>query len=322
MLGAVGHRAWAQAPQVVAVVPGRNAVAAGAGTGVAVTFSQPMQAAAASSAGLRVYSSQRGGLLTGTYGGTGTATATFQPAQNLRPGETVQVCVKQGMLSATGQALPLASLAQFSVGTTPSAGTFGLPGQALVATPYTYGVTVADFNGDGNLDLASCSQYTTSKVQVRFGQGDGTFGSAVDYTMGPSYFLTSADLDNDGDLDLVVGNGGQLVVMQNNGSGVFTSLRGFPTGNDVRTIVPADFDGDGNLDVAVACASTGGVFVHLGQGDGTFSTTGGSYFSVTAPVGVAVGDVDGDGDLDYVTAGAQSNRAFVRLNNGTGTFTA
>ena len=322
VLGAVGHRVWAQAPQVVTVVPGRNAIAAGAGTSVAVTFSQPMQAAAASSAGLRVYSSQRGGLLTGTYGGAGTATATFQPAQNLRPGETVQVCVTNGALSATGQALTRASLAQFSVGTTPSAGTFGLPGQALAAAPYTYGVTAADFNGDGNLDLASCSQYATSKVQVRFGQGNGTFGNAVDYVMGAAYFLTSADLDNDGDLDLLVGNWGQLVVMQNNGSGVFTSLRGFSTGNDVRTIVPADMNGDGNLDVVVACASSGSVFVHLGQGDGTFSTAGGSFFNVSAPVGVAVGDVDGDGDLDYVTAGTQSNRAFVRLNNGTGTFTA
>ena len=322
VLGAVGHRAWAQAPQVVAVAPGRNAVAARAGTGVAVTFSQPMRADAASSVGLRVYSSQRGGLLTGTYGGTGTVTATFQPAQNLRPGETVQVCVKKGTLSVTGQALPIASLAQFSVGTTPSAGTFGLPGQALAATSYTYGVTAADFNGDGNLDLASCSQYTTSKVQVRFGQGDGTFGNAIDYAMGPAYFITSADLDNDGDLDLLVGNGGQLVVMQNNGSGVFTSLRGFRTGDDVRTIVPADMNGDGNLDIVVACASTGGVFVHLGQGDGTFSTTGGSYLGAGVPVGVAVGDVDGDGDLDYVTANAQSNQVFVRLNDGTGTFTA
>jgi hypothetical protein len=320
VLGATGHRAWAQAPQVVTVAPSRNAIAVGAGTRVAVTFSQPMQAAAASAAGLRVFSSQRGGLLTGTYSGSGTATASFQPAQPLRPGETVQVSVKKGTLSATGQALSIASLAQFSVGVTPSAGTFGLPGQALVATPSTFGMTAADFNGDGNLDLASCSQ--TATVQLRFGRGDGTFGSAVDYAMGPSYFLTSADLDNDGDLDLVVGNGGQLVVMRNNGSGVFTTLRGFRTGNDVRTIVPADLDGDGNLDVVVACASSGSVFVHFGQGDCTFSPTGGSFFNLSAPVGVAVGDVDGDGDLDYVTASAQSDRAFVRFNDGTGAFTA
>jgi hypothetical protein len=322
VLGATGHRVWAQAPQVVTVTPSRNATAAGAGTRVAVTFSQPMQAAAASSAGLRVFSSQRGGLLTGTYSGAGTATATFQPAQTLRPGETVQVCVPKGTPSATSQALSTGSLAQFSVSTTPSAGTFGLPGQALAATPYTYGVTVADFNGDGNLDIASCSQYTSSKVEVRFGRGDGTFGSATDYAMGPSYFLTSADFDNDGDLDLVVGNYGVLVVMRNNGSGVFTALRSFWTGDDVRTIVPADINGDGNLDVVVACASSGVVFVHNGQGDCTFSPSGGSSFRVSVPVGVAVGDVDGDGDLDYVTASAQSNRAFVRYNDGTGAFTA
>jgi hypothetical protein len=240
----------------------------------------------------------------------------------LRPGETVQVCVPKGTPSAAGQALSTGSLAQFSVSTTPSAGTFGLPGQALAATPYTYGVSVADFNGDGNLDIASCSQYTSSKVEVRFGRGDGTFGSATDYAMGPSYFLTSADFDNDGDLDLVVGNGGQLVVLRNNGSGVFTALRSFRTGDDVRTIVPADINGDGNLDVVVACASSGAVFVHNGQGDCTFNPSGGSFFTVNVPVGVAVGDVDGDGDLDYVTAGAQSNRAFVRLNDGTGTFTS
>lgn len=318
MLGATGHRAWAQAPQVVTVVPSRNAIAAGVGTRIAVTFSQPMQAAAASAAGLRVFSSQRGGLLTGTYSGAGTATATFQPAQHLRAGETVQVCVPKGTPSATGQTLSAGLLTQFSVSTTPSAGTFGLPGQALASMQATFGVTAADFNGDGNLDLASCSQI--SNVQVRFGQGDGTFGSATDYAMGPSYFLASADLDNDGDMDLVVGNGGQLVVLRNNGSGVFTALRSFRTGDDVRTIVPADMNGDGNLDVVVACASSGSVFVHLGQGDCTFSTSEGSFFNVSAPVGVAVGDVDGDGDLDYVTASAQSDRAFVRLNDGTGAF--
>jgi methionine-rich copper-binding protein CopC len=322
MLGVAKPQAWAQAPQVVAVSPARNAVSAEAGTGVAVTFSQPMQAAAASSASLRVYSSQRGGLLTGTYGGAGTATATFQPAQRLRPGETVQVGVSKGTLSATGQGLATASFAQFIVGTAPSAGTFGLPGQSLPAAPSTYGVAAADFNGDGNLDLASCSQYGTSKVQVRFGRGDGTFGDATDYAMGASYYLTSADLDNDGDLDLIVGNYGQLVVMRNNGSGVFTSLRGYRTGNDVRTIATADLDGDGNLDVVVACAASGAIFVHSGQGDCTFSVSGGSYFSVSAPVGVAVGDVDKDGDLDVVTATAQSNRAFVRLNDGMGNLTA
>lgn len=307
--------------QVVAASPTRNAHTIATGASIGVTFSQSMSTAA-SAAGLRVFSSQHEGLLGGTYSGLGTATASFQPNTPFRAGETIRVYVPKTTSSSTGTPLGKAYAYQFTTATTPSPGTFAAPGITLPSGPNTYGVTTADYDGDGNLDMATSGVFTTDKVQVRLGQGNGNFGPSVDYAVGSAYFLTSADMDNDGDIDLLVATYTKVVVLLNDGHAAFTALPGFALGADLRTIVPADVDGDGNLDILVASQSAGAVFVSLGNGDGTFSPTGGSFLSVPAPVGLAVGDLDGDGDLDLVMANAQSLYAFVRLNDGNGNFSA
>src|SRR5262249_45345894 len=71
-----------------------------------------------------------------------------------------------------------------------------------------FGVTTADLNGDGKLDLAVANAYENS-LSVLLGNGDGSFREHVDYGAGQGPVAVGfADLKGDGKLDLVVANNG------------------------------------------------------------------------------------------------------------------
>src|SRR5712692_1328459 len=86
--------------------------------------------------------------------------------------------------------------------------------------------------------------------------------------------------------------------------------------------VGPDFNGDGNLDVAVADAGLNKVSILLGSANGTL--TAGSVPDITvgtAPVALAVGDFIGNGKLDLAVVNSGSNTVSILLGNGNGTFT-
>jgi len=67
-------------------------------------------------------------------------------------------------------------------------------------------LSVADFNRDGILDLAVANQ-SSNNASIYFGNGDGTFGAAVDYPIGASpYGVAVGDFNRDGKIDLAVAN--------------------------------------------------------------------------------------------------------------------
>jgi hypothetical protein len=136
-------------------------------------------------------------------------------------------------------------------------GTFGQPviNQAGLL-PYT--IVAADFNGDGNLDFAvtNDNDAVVNTVSVFSGNGDGTFRPYVQFEVGQSPAeIAMGDLDGDGKLDLIVVNVGfgspSLSVLYGNGDGTFQPQVVFPTTAN-WIIVPADFNGDGRLDLAIA----------------------------------------------------------------------
>ncbi len=185
---------------------------------------------------------------------------------------------------------------------------------------------VADVNEDGMLDLlvaGYCDSPTCGVVSVRLGKSDGTFHRAVTYSPGGSYprFITFADIDRDGHLDLVVANEqspnddveGSVGVLKGNRNGTFRKAVMHDSGGlGPKSVAAADINNDGNPDLLVA--NTNNVAVLLGRGDGRFRSpitydTGGNS--------IAVVDVNRDGNPDLVIAG---DSLFVRLGNGDGTF--
>ena len=177
--------------------------------------------------------------------------------------------------------------------------------------------------------------------------GTVNFRPAVPYkTSGYNpYSVAVADVNSDGILDLVVANEqqsktdpqGSISVLLGKGDGTFHASVNYGSGGQsAYSIVVADVNGDGKLDLVVAngclgsnCA-TGSVGVLLGKGDGTFKKAV-TYSSGAASVfgsHVAVGDLNGDGKLDLAVAttgpgcgnGCPKGLVAVLLGNGDGTF--
>lgn len=194
----------------------------------------------------------------------------------------------------------------------------------------TGAVAVGDVNGDGAPDLIvtnNCQLHTCAGgwLILLLNNGDGTFGNPLELSATKGGPVVLADVNGDGNLDLVTGGG----VLLGNGDGTFQSLDpGLPNG--ALSIAVADLNGDGKLDVAVVVNT--GVTVQLGNGDGTFQPgktykTGGAI-----PLSVAIADFNGDGYMDLAVTnecpalvrGVCNNAATVGVlaGNGDGTFKA
>ena len=197
----------------------------------------------------------------------------------------------------------------------------------------SYSVTAADFNGDGNIDLAVANG-DSGDVSVLIGTGGGKFAAAVNYpvitgSQGTAPLsIAAGDINKDGKLDLVViDNGsGDIAVLPGSGNGtfgapVFTSIGGNP-----NFIALADFNGDGKLDAAVTKFESATVEVWLGKGDGTFGNAR-AYIGPPAPTYLTITDVNGDGALDIAVGngsevGLQGNPLTILFGRGDGTFAA
>jgi hypothetical protein len=194
-------------------------------------------------------------------------------------------------------------------------GTFQTPSALITVGPDPEDVVLADFNGDGKLDLA-VSVYVNGVIAILSGNGDGTFGAPAIFATdnGPTR-LVAADLNADGKMDLVSVNegAGSMSVLLGHGDGTFATANTLLSGSDPLDAVVGDFNGDGKLDIAVTNGFANAVVVLLGVGDGTLhaplSVATGAY-----PAGVGAGDFNRDGKLDLVTANYSANTTSVLLN--------
>lgn len=187
----------------------------------------------------------------------------------------------------------------------------------------------ADFNGDGNLDLAFANGIA-GQSPVVLGYGDGAFNTAGDLNGGifPNG-LAVGDFNGDGRLDVVVVSGGStaypgsgLKVSLGNGDGTFTVANGspIPLGKDLCAIMTADFNGDGKLDLAVTDCGGNAVMILVGNGNGTFGTPTTIAFG-NQPYSIVTGDFNNDGKLDLAVANQGDGTVTLLLGNGDGTFT-
>jgi hypothetical protein len=198
----------------------------------------------------------------------------------------------------------------------------GLPDMGTYSAP-----AFVDIDADGDLDVASGD--TVGNLTIFENTGSGTtpitFASSTTLSgfsdIGASSAPTFGDLDGDGDLDMLAGEGfGIFIYFENTGTSSAPSfaatrtLPGLDAYTDFTTPILGDVDGDGDLDLF-----TGERFNGLYYYENTGTSTSPSFAASTTLSGIPAtydysaptfGDIDGDGDLDLLSGRGDGNFDF------------
>jgi hypothetical protein len=204
--------------------------------------------------------------------------------------------------------LVVASATPAALAAAPSFGPQTAVGGASVLTAGP--LAVADFNGDGHLDLV---YGVGADVDLLLGKGDGTFSGTPGFFSAPSPIieLLAQDLSGDGLVDIAVTRG---VTMGNAAvsyfAGIGSGLFGAPVNavlgvTGARNLVGADVTGDGRTDLVVGGYTGNGgsapIYVLQPSDTATFATPAASA-NVPSPYWIAAGDLNGDGRADVASA--------------------
>jgi hypothetical protein len=217
-------------------------------------------------------------------------------------------------------------------------------GSPIVYPQYVSFITSADFDGDGNLDLAASgpllsmdSQHYAGMLSLYSGDGrgaikyrDSAFGVGTDPRA-----IAAGDFDGDGMDDLVIASGNArapfrdtssypnaVVVLNNGGIKPRREVRlkwPYPGSGIISTsAVVADFNADGNLDVTLTSADANAVLIALGDGAGNFTDLKTFISGGVFPAHSVAGDFNGDGKLDLAVANSSGNGNNVAILAGDG----
>ncbi|MGH8270920.1 MAG: beta strand repeat-containing protein [Gammaproteobacteria bacterium] len=191
-------------------------------------------------------------------------------------------------------------------------------------------VAMADVNGDGKPDLITANVSYSVSVRLNTttpGAAAPSFDAAVNFTAGSDpTSVAVADVNGDGRPDLIVANtvtpGSVTVLLNTTAPGAttpsFSGAASFPVGKAPRSVVVADVNGDGKLDLITANEVGDNVSVLLnttapGASIPSFATQ--QTFAVGSyPVSVTAADMNGDGKPDLIVANNNDNNVSVLLN--------
>ncbi len=181
----------------------------------------------------------------------------------------------------------------------------------------------ADFNGDGDIDLAVCTAHD-NELRVLFGDGEGHFYQQDDYETGENARgLAVLDYNGDGSEDILIVNRGShdVCLFTNDGMGNFSkqTIDLDPNGFGESGLAVVDANNDGVQDLFIGNYLSGEVSLFLGDGAGNFSLSdkqplaGGNQ-----PWMLCTGDFNGDGLADVASANSGGNSMTVHFNEGNG----
>ena len=187
--------------------------------------------------------------------------------------------------------------------------------------PNPYSVAIADFNKDGNQDIAVAIPDDNS-VSIRIGDGAGNFTGSTNVPVGNSpRWVSVGDFNGDGNADIATANpnSNSVSIRLGDGNGNFSGSTEVPVGLSPFCVALGDFNGDAKLDLAVANPDGNDVSIRLGDGVGGFSGT--TQVPVESlPYVVAIGDFNNDGNQDFACANAISSSVSIRTGDGLGNF--
>jgi FG-GAP-like repeat len=196
-----------------------------------------------------------------------------------------------------------------------------LNGQATAAGGLALALDVAHLDGDGHLDVVVTGSSNPAS-RILHGSGHGGFGPpqfVVTSTAPWQYDIIAARLDGDDSYDLATVNleADNVCVTRSDGAGGWLPPVPYTTLNEPRHLASADFDGDGQADIAVTSESpfSRTINLHLGLGAGALAA-GVALFPGYQPHIVSPGDLDGDGLPEMVVGVRNSDLLTVLHNHG------
>ena len=279
---ALSQGVWAGELAVASVEPSLNALNVPPDTAIVVHFEEPVETDSVTPARFRVFGRWSGPAEGSFSFSDSDRTVTFTPDQPFSAGEQVFVMLARDIQARSGPTMRAGGYHfQFWIVACPAAMVF--------------------------------EQVASLTTNSKDGPSSQPYGGIA------------SDLNNDGWLDVALTNEitADLRVFMNHADGGGT-LAPFieppePLNGSASPSEPADFNGDGIVDICVANQAANTISVLLGNGDGTFAPQ--QQISVgTIPVGIAVLDMDGDGDTDIVNANWRSSNLSLHINNGSGVF--
>jgi hypothetical protein len=208
--------------------------------------------------------------------------------------------------------------------------------QISFGTPIAYGagedprgIALADFDGDGDVDVL-VTVHNPARLALLHNNGQGGFVPPVFTTLiagtDPAG-IVARDFDGDGHVDVMVANSATSGVrfLRNLGNGDFESGAGMVVESGPQNIGAADFDGDGNMDAAVTNRGDGSISFIRNLGGGSFSVVQ-TLAAGDSPRGLAFGrltpSVSGASSVDVAVAAYGSRQVRIFRGIGDGTFSA
>lgn len=183
-------------------------------------------------------------------------------------------------------------------------------------------VHAVDLDGDGDMDVLGAANNDSSEVvDIAWWENDGGGGFTqhdLSNTFGDAMQVVSADVDSDGDCDIVAAGGLSVVWWENNGAESFSAhIVSLDCPYAYTCVVVADLDGDSDMDVLGGRLDEIKWFVNDGQEVFTATDFDSDFCEVRA---ITMCDVDGDSDLDVLGA-AYGTGELVWWENATSTYT-
>jgi len=251
----------------------------------------------------------------------GNGDGSFGPPQNLFAGTGSPTSVAVGDLNRDGYPdLVVANDVSAAAGNVSvlfgnGAGGFTAP-LSFNAGAGPFFVTIDDFNADAKPDIAVANNGSNT-ISIMIGDGAGGFASPVNYPVGTNpRFILVADFNKDHRLDLAVADFdnnnpvGTISILLGDGAGGFAAAGNVSTQAQPISIVAADFNSDGNLDLASVNQGRGSVSILAGNGAGGFSLSSVHDVGPFPTYGAAI-DLNGDGKLDLAVANGTSGNVAV-----------
>ncbi|CAF1558042.1 unnamed protein product [Rotaria magnacalcarata] len=194
---------------------------------------------------------------------------------------------------------------------------------------HPYSVVVSDFNNDSVPDLMIVNS-AHDNVGIRLGDGNGTFGDEIPYSMGiGSYplYATVGDFNRDNQVDIAVVNNmnESVTVSYGCGNGTFASPEIYSTGQGSRPyfVAVSDLNNDDRMDLIVSNENIGTIGIFLSYDYATFKIQGlSSTGALSYPQSIAIGDFNNDSLLDAAVANYGTSNVGIFLGIGNGLFTA